>query len=328
MVKAKKWILKKQFEGLPKKSDFELVEEDLSRDLKDGEVLVESAYLSVDPYMRVYKKTTGDVMIGSSVGKVLKTNNKNFKVGDKVVINAGWRTHAIVSDKVNPYELRHLAPLGDLPLSAGLGVMGMPGMTAYFGLVDVCKPKVGETVLVNGAAGAVGSVVGQLAKIKGCTVIGFAGTKEKCDWLKSLNFDHVFNYKETDVKTALDKAAPKGIDIYFDNVGGDFTVDALNYMNVFGRILVCGAISTYHDGSRKMVPDPFMTFLQKKLTVYGFIVTDVLNRWGEAFPEMLLWLQQGKLQFRETVTEGFENMPEAFQSLFSGGNTGKAVVKA
>ncbi|ESO89940.1 hypothetical protein LOTGIDRAFT_124230 [Lottia gigantea] len=352
MVKSKVWTLKQQFDGQPKSSDFELVDEDLIPSIGSlewkllvyfqycsesgyeyntqfyfSEVLVEAEYLSVDPYMRVYKKETGKPMIGSGVGKVLKSANTSYKEGQKVFVNAGWRTHAIVSDKHSPYEVRHLPPLGDLPLSAGLGVMGMPGMTAYFGFIDTCKPKIGETVLVNGAAGAVGSVVGQLAKIKGCTVIGFAGSKEKCDWLTSLGFDHVFNYKETDVKTALNKSAPKGVDIYFDNVGGQFTVDALPYMNTFGRVLVCGAISTYHDGSPMLMPNPFMFILQKKLTVYGFIVTDVLNRWNEAFPEMLLWIQQGKLKFRETVTEGFDKMPEAFFSLFSGGNIGKAVVK-
>nr|KAG5708747.1 hypothetical protein BaRGS_031901 [Batillaria attramentaria] len=200
-------------------------------------------------------------------------------------------------------------------------------MTAYFGLLDRGQPKAGETVLVSGAAGAVGSVVGQIAKIKGCKVIGSAGSKEKCDWLIELGFDHVFNYKETDVQEALKKFAPEGIDLYFDNVGGDFSYSVYeNNMKFGGRIVVCGAISQYNDREQKQRTTVGF-IIYKQLTILGIIVAAYKDRWSEGVSQMMQWVKEGKIKYRETFTDGFEHMPEAFISLFKGGNIGKAVVR-
>ncbi|KAJ8927307.1 hypothetical protein NQ314_020243 [Rhamnusium bicolor] len=222
MVKAKVYIFDKQFDGFPKESDLKLTEEELPP-LKDGEFLAEAVYLSVDPYMRAYapRLPLGTTFIGSQVAKILESKNSNFPVDKYVVGQFGWRTHTISDGKpVAGFSGAYLLPdFGDQPLSYSLGILGMPGNTAYFGFLEILKPKAGETLVVTGAAGAVGSIVGQLGKIKGCTVIGIAGSEEKGKWLvDELGFDHVINYKTADLNEVLPKVAPKGIDLYFDNV--------------------------------------------------------------------------------------------------------------
>ncbi|XP_046354399.2 prostaglandin reductase 1-like [Haliotis rufescens] len=331
MVKAKKWILATKFDGEPKDSNFKLEEEDLPA-LKDGEFICDAVYLSVDPYMRAHVFPVGSVIIGEQVARVTESKSKDYPVGCLVQMYAGWRSRTLVDPKnlkaMETLLLLKVPDLGKLAPSLALGVLGMPGMTAYFGFLELCQPKAGETVLVNGAAGAVGSAVGQIAKIKGCKVIGFAGSKEKCDWVKSLGFDHVFNYKEADISKSLKEAAPDGIDCYFDNVGGDFTSKALQHMKLFGRISVCGGISIYNATQPRLTPDPFMTILSKQLKVEGFIVM----RWWAKYPEgkadMKKWIDEGKIKYRETVKDGFENMPQIFMSLLKGANIGKMIVKA
>ncbi|XP_035673726.1 prostaglandin reductase 1-like [Branchiostoma floridae] len=333
MVKSKRFVFARQFEGLPKESDFQLVEEE-TPELKDGEILVESLFNSVDPYMRPYTRRlpTGITMIGEGCGRVIESKSSDFPVGTVVMHRYGWCTHAVLDTKnKDPQNIIRKAPADypkDLPLSLLLGAVGMPGMTAYFGLLKLCEPKEGETVFVNGAAGAVGSLVGQIAKIKGCKAVGSAGSDAKVAWLKELGFDAAFNYKTvSSLDAALKEAAPNGIDCYFDNVGADFSSTVLNHMNLFGRVSICGSISTYNDNEPAKGPYPFVTILSKQLTVTGFIVTRWIKEWPKGMEQMVQWIKEGKIKYREHVTEGFENMPKAFIGMLVGENTGKAVVK-
>lgn len=221
-----------------------------------------------------------------------------------------------------------LPEFGALPSSLALGTLGMPGNTAYFGFLDICKPKTGEVVAVSAAGGAVGSLVGQIAKLKGCKVIGFAGSDEKCKWLeKELGFDKVINYKRDNVEQLIKEAAPDGIDCYFDNVGGMLSYHIIEQMRDYGRISWCGAISTYN-GNFEMVPS-FGTFHRRRLVMEGFQVSDsrFTDRWMEGIQSMLKWVQEGKIKYHETVTDGFENMPKAFIEMLRGDSIGKAVVK-
>jgi len=330
---AKKWIKAKDFDGIPKLSDFELVEEPISFNLKPGEIVVEAVYLTVDPYMRGYPIKIGDTMVGEQIARVKVSNNKSFPEGTMVITYLGWRSLTLVPEPEAPSRMgalvKKLPNFGaDIPISLGLGTLGMPGMTAYFGLLARGQPKAGETVLVSGAAGAVGSVVGQIAKIKGCKVIGSAGSKVKCDWLKELGFDHVFNYKEKTVDVALKEFAPEGIDLYYDNVGGDFSYSVLaNHIKFGGRVVVCGAISAANDKDRRD-KSTTMFIIYKQLDIRGVIATAFKDRVKEGVTDILGWIKEGKLKYRETVTDGFQNMPDTFISLFRGDNIGKALVKA
>ncbi|XP_062456524.1 prostaglandin reductase 1 [Rhea pennata] len=328
MVTAKAWVLKKHFEGFPKMSDFDLVKIELPK-LKDGEVLLESVFLSVDPYMRVYSQRDmkeGNIMIGTQVARIIESRNTAFVVGDFVVANSGWRTHFISNGK----DL-HFLPSGwpeSFPRSLALGTIGMPGLTAYFGLLEVCKMKPGETVLVNAAAGAVGSVVGQLAKIGGCRVVGCAGSDEKVAYLKKIGFDEAFNYKTvTSLEEALRKASPEGYDCFFDNVGGEFSSVAIHQMKKFGRIAVCGAISQYNDSVPQKGPYIQFPMIINELQMQGFIVHRWNSRWEEGQKALLKWVLEGKIKYHEQITEGFENMPAAFFGMLKGENLGKAIVK-
>ncbi|KAK3101160.1 hypothetical protein FSP39_001406 [Pinctada imbricata] len=328
MVLCKKWILAKPFEGQVKKDNFKLEEEEISDKLNDGEFLCEAVFLTVDPYMRTRElgAKVGVAMGGEQIAKVIASKNANHPVGSLTRMRSGWRTHTLVKEADK--EVIRMPDLGDLSPSLVLGIMGMPGMTAYFGFLEICKPKAGEVVLVNGAAGAVGSLVGQIAKIKGCTVIGFAGDDAKCKWIKEdLGFDHVYNYKKIDIDVALKEAAPDGVDCYFDNVGGEFTSKAIMHMKLFGRMSICGSISAYNSTAPPMGPLPYMIILGKQLKVEGFIVMRWFQKWAEGEKEMKTWIKEGKIKYRETVTEGFDNMPKAFMGLFSGSNVGKAIIK-
>ncbi|NXI01146.1 PTGR1 reductase, partial [Pachycephala philippinensis] len=331
MVIAKAWVLKKHFDGFPKTSDFDLKKIELP-DLKDGgeqKLLLESVFLSVDPYMRPYSQRymkEGDIMIGSQVARIVKSKNPAFGVGAFVVSDRGWRTH-FISDGKDLLRLPSNWP-ESLPKSLALGTVGMPGLTAYFGLLEVCKMKPGETVLVNAAAGAVGSVVGQLAKIGGCKVVGTAGSDDKVAYLKQLGFDEAFNYKTVkSLDEALRKASPDGYDCFFDNVGGEFASVAINQMKKYGRIAVCGAISQYNDSVPQKGPYVQLPMIFKELQMEGFIVSRWDNRREEGMSTLLKWVVEGKMKYHEQVTEGFENMPMAFIGMFKGENTGKAVIK-
>ncbi|XP_064032670.1 prostaglandin reductase 1 [Pogoniulus pusillus] len=328
MATAKAWVLKKHFEGFPKISDFDLKKIELPK-LKEGELLLESVFLSVDPYMRLCSQMDmkeGDIMIGTQVARIVESKNPAFTVGTFVVTNSGWRTHFISDGK----DLQLLPPAWpeSLPKSLALGTVGMPGLTAYFGLLEVCKMKPGEIVLVNAAAGAVGSVVGQLAKIAGCKVVGCAGSDPKVAYLKKLGFDEAFNYKTvTSLDEALRKASPDGYDCFFDNVGGEFSSTAVNHMKKYGRIAVCGAISQYNDSVPQKGPYIQIPMIFKELHMEGFIVNRWSNRREEGLKALMKWVIEGKLKYHEQVTEGFENMPAAFIGMLKGENLGKAVVK-
>lgn len=314
--------------------ELKMVQEDLPP-LKDGQVLCEAVYLSVDPYQRayVYVLKVGDTIPGSQVAKIVESRHPDFPVGRYLVGYWGWRDRSVVDPKeATPgFPAPWLVPdLGDLPVSLALGVLGMPGNTAYFGLLNVCDPQPGEVVVVSGAAGAVGSHVGQIAKIKGCKVIGFAGSEEKCRWLEdSLGFDAAFNYKRTNVLRTLAEVVPEGVDVYFDNVGGDLSSDVISQMRKRGRISVCGSISSQDDFLKKLPKVPVIQgdMVAKELRMEGFMVFRYLDRWEEGVHQNLKWVQEGKLKYRETITEGFENSPRALVGLMKGENFGKALIK-
>jgi NADPH-dependent curcumin reductase CurA len=318
--------------GLPGEGDFRMEEVPVPECPARG-LLVRTTCLSVDPYMRgrmsgmrtyVDPFALGAVVEGGAVGEVIASDAEGFAVGDSVVGMWGWQEYAAVEagsvQKLNPEEA---------PVSTALGILGMPGMTAYFGFLEICQPKAGETVMVSGAAGAVGSAVGQIAKIKGCRVVGSAGSAEKVEYLKSLGFDGAFNYRtERPYGETLRRLCPNGIDCYFDNVGGALTDAVMERMNLFGRVSVCGQISMYNENpSADVGPRPFRQVLVRQLRVEGFIVSRWVKRWPEGRKEMAAWLREGKLQYEETVFEGIENTVKAFLGLFSGENTGKAIVK-
>ncbi|XP_034006076.1 prostaglandin reductase 1 [Trematomus bernacchii] len=327
MVQAKTWILTKHFDGFPKDSDFELKVEELPAP-KDGEVLLEAVFLSVDPYMRPFSRVRmneGDVMIGSQVAKVIQSNNPAFPVGSHVVGRCGWRSHTVC----NGMGLVPIMPEWpqDVSLSLALGAIGMPGLTALYGIEEILGLQKGETLLVNAAAGAVGSVVGQIAKIKGCKVVGSAGTDAKVAFLKELGFDEAFNYKTVgSMEEALKKASPGGYDCFFENVGGLSSSVALQQMKNFGRIAVCGAISTYNDSTPQTGPFPHLTMIFKQLKMEGFMQSRWEHKNPESLKRLMGWLKEGKLQCREHITKGFEKMPAAFMGILRGENVGKAIV--
>ena len=301
--------------------------------LKDGEALVRALYLSVDPYMRgrisgmkSYAAPTeiGGLMVGGGVAEVLESKNPQFAIGDIVDIYMGWQEYAISDGK----GMRKLDP-SIAPVSTALGVLGMPGMTAYFGLLDVCEPKPGETVLVSGAAGAVGTLVGQIAKIKGCRTVGIAGGDDKVDYiLKECGYDAAFNYKTTtDYAAKYRELCPNGIDVYFDNVGGPITDGVFTNLNVHARIAICGQISLYNATKMEMGPRFLGALIVARAKIQGLLVSDYAPRWGAAMVEMAGWIREGKLKYREDIVHGFENVPKAFIGLFEGENTGKRIVK-
>ncbi|KAK7465033.1 hypothetical protein BaRGS_00037772 [Batillaria attramentaria] len=324
----KRWRKVKEFTGEPKLSDFDLVEEQMSTDLQTGEILLEALFLSLDPYMRIEPEHLGPdkTMFSEQVGRVVASKNPAYPVGCVVVAFVGWRTLTVLSpDQPSLFGSlgRRVPDMGNLPASLALGCVGMTGLTAYFG-VERGQPQGGQTVLVSAAAGAVGSVAGQIAKMKGCTVVGSAGSKEKCNWLKQLGFDHVFNYKETTVDEALKSCVPHGIDLYIDSVGGNYTYDVVKgHMKVDGRIVVLGAISTYNS-DEPLVRDWSLYLVDKQLTVIGTNVARHTDRWHHATTQLLHW---GKLHYRETITKGFQHAPQAFIDLMRGRNIGKALVQ-
>ncbi|XP_049873136.1 prostaglandin reductase 1-like [Pectinophora gossypiella] len=331
-IKSRKYVLTKYFQGEPKKSDFQLVEEEIP-ELKDGEILTEAEYLSVDPYMRAYMigyKLPTD-MIGGQVAKIIASRNNEYPVGKYVCGSFGWRTHTVINPVQRTTGLLPLTLLPDIspyPISIALGILGMPGNTAYFGLKEICQPKPGETIVITGAAGAVGSHVGQIGKLMGCRVVGFAGTDEKCKYLEQeLGFDRAFNYKTVDIKSALKEGAPKRVDCYFDNVGGEISSTIINYMNKYGRVAVCGSISSYNDAKLPKVTILQPAVVLKELKMEGFLVNRWTDRWDEGINANLIWLREGKLKYQEKIYYGFDNMVEALVGILRGENTGKAVVK-
>src|SRR6058998_3802222 len=323
-------LLRRRPTGEPKVSDFELAEAPVPPP-GDGEFLCRTIYLSLDPYMRgrmndaksyAQPVDLGTPMVGGAVSEVVASNNAAFPTGSFVVGPTGWQAYALSRGA----GARKLDPKA-APLSTALGVLGMPGMTAYVGLLDIGQPKPGETVVVSAAAGAVGSVVGQLAKIRGCRAVGIASSRDKCEYvLKELDFDACVSYRVPDLAAVLRDACPNGIDIYFDNVGGDVLKAVLRVVNPFARIPLCGIISQYN--ATEMPPGPNLApVLVNRVTVRGFIVSDHADRMPQFLADCGRWLREGKLKYREDVVEGLERTPEAFIGLLQGKNLGKMLVK-
>jgi NADPH-dependent curcumin reductase CurA len=309
---------------------FELAETPIP-DPGEGQLLVRNAYFSVDPYMRprmndvrsyVAPYTLGEAMTGGAVGQVVASRSSTFAEGDWVLHQLGWREWAL-SDG---HGMRKLETGGE-PISTSLGVLGMPGFTAYHGLFELGKPEPGEAVFVSGAAGAVGSAAGQMAKIAGCTVLGCAGSSEKVAWLDELGFDHAFDYRESTLRDAVASATPDGIDIYFDNVGGDQLEAAIGALKTRGRVIACGSIARYNDVEAASGPRNMFMVVTKRLRIQGYIISDHYAAFPEFLEQAREWVRDGRLRYRETVVEGIENAPKAFLGLFRGENIGKMLVK-
>jgi hypothetical protein len=325
-------LLKNRPEGTPKNTDFEFTDNEKPSP-KNGEVLLKSKYVSVDPYLRgrmrdeksyIASFQLNEPVQSAIVAEVVESKNKNYNTGDFLTGMMEWKEFQ-TSDGKNLSKVDK----GQAPLSAYLGILGMTGLTAYFGLNDIGEPKKGETILVSGAAGAVGSVVGQIGKIKGCRVIGIAGTDEKVSMLKEkFGFDAAINYDKTgDMTAAIKKAAPDGVDVYFDNVGSYILDAAMNNMNRFGRVINCGAISLYNETDQPTGPRLEIKIVKNSLKLQGFIVRNYEDRFPEGIKQLGTWMQEGKLTHEETIVEGFHEIPQAFIDLFDGKNKGKMVVK-
>jgi len=327
----REWVFAERPDGEPDMDSFELRETDVPSP-KHGELLVRVQYLSVDPYMRGRMRDAesyaepwdvGDAMAGAVVGEVVESESDAYDAGDLVTGNGTWADYSVLdASEVAPVDPSIADP------AAYLGVLGMPGRTAYFGLLEVGEPKPGDTVVVSGAAGAVGSAVGQIAKFNGCRVVGFAGSDEKVEWLTDdLGFDAAINYKEVDdYRSALDDAAPGGVDVYFDNVGGPITDAVFTKLNLDARVAVCGQIAHYNDEGVPTGPRKLPQLIAARAKVEGLLVGDYATRFGEASEQLGEWVATGELAHRETVVDGLENAPDAFLGLFSGDNIGKQVV--
>jgi len=318
--------------GMPCTENFQLVETSIPQP-QEGEVLIRTLYLSVDPYMRgrmsdrksyIPPFPLGEVITGGVIGEVVESKADDLKPGDLVVGELGWQLYQVASSKkLNKWD-PNLAPI-----TTALGILGLTGLTAYFGLMEIGQPKAGETVVVSGAAGAVGSVVGQIAKLHGCRVVGIAGSDEKVRYLvDELGFDAAINYKTSaNLKQDLSQACPHGVDIYFDNVGGEITDAVMPFLNFQARIPLCGQISLYNSEKTDTGPRILPYLLIKSALVKGFIVRDYKDRFDEGIRQLAQWLKEGKLKYKESIVEGFENTIDAFLGLFRGDNIGKQLVK-
>ncbi|MBC6999696.1 NADP-dependent oxidoreductase [Cytophaga sp. FL35] len=320
-------------EGEPQLSDFEFATEDKPSP-NDGEILLESKYISVDPYLRGRMRDVesyidpfqlNEPMESTIVAEVVESKNSNFEKGDFVFGMLKWKEFQVSSgtglNKVDPNKAPH---------SAYLGILGLTGLTAYISLEKIADLKEGETLLVSGASGAVGSTVGQIGKIRGCHVVGIAGSDDKLALMKEkFGFDEGINYKTTDNMTeAIAKACPNGVDVYYDNVGGDILDSALNNINKNGRVINCGAISLYNEKEVPQGPRHEGILVKKTVLMQGFLVRDHAKDFGNAIQQLAQWLQEGKITHEETIVEGFKNTPQAFLDIFKGKNKGKMVVKA
>jgi hypothetical protein len=316
--------------GAPVASDFELCETEL-QDPAEGEVLVRNAFVSVDPYMRgrmndaksyVPPFPLGEPMRGGAVGQVVASRNDSWPEGAWILHDLGWREAAILDGR----GMRPVDP-ALAPVSTALGVLGMPGITAYVGIVDIGEVGEGETVFVSAAAGAVGSAAAQLARLRGARVIGSAGTPEKVSWLRELGLDSVFDYRETPTRETLRELAPEGIDVYFDNVGGETLEAAIGALRLRGRVVACGAVSRYN--ATEALPGPRNLFMvvTKRLRMQGFIVSDHYDRFPAFLAEVAPRVADGTIRYRETVVEGIEQAPAAFMAMLEGANVGKMLVR-
>jgi NADPH-dependent curcumin reductase CurA len=328
----RRMVLKAYPTGAPGPEHFDIQEEPAGEP-GPGEVLVRAIYLTVDPYMRgrlrpgpsyAEPQKIGEVMVGEVAGEIVASNADGFALGDYVAAHTGWQTHGVADAR----DIRKLDPKA-APISTSLGVLGMPGLTAYFGTLEVLTPRAGDTLVVNAASGAVGSVVGQIAKIGGCHVVGIAGSDEKCDFItKELGFDVAINHRTTkDMSAAMRDACPRGIDCYFDNVGGPISDAAFENMAFKARVGICGQIAQYNDTEQAMGPRNLRHFLVKRATLRGLLVFDWRDRYGEGLARLTRWVQKGRIKYREDVVEGLENAPSAFAGLMEGKNFGKQLVR-
>ncbi|HUL63283.1 MAG TPA: NADP-dependent oxidoreductase [Burkholderiaceae bacterium] len=325
------WRLAARPVGVVKRTDWNFTEEPVAAPA-DGQVLVKTLYLSLDPAMRGWMNEgksyippvgIGEVMRAGGIGKVIDSKDPAFRQGDFVSGTTGVQEYSLVAAK----QLARVDPR-QAPLPVYLSTLGMPGFTAYFGLLDVGKPEPGQTVVVSGAAGAVGTVVGQIAKIKGCRAVGIAGGADKCRYLTGeLGFDAAIDYKNADVKTGLRDACPQGIDVYFDNVGGEILDIALTRLARHARIVICGAISQYNNTTPVKGPANYLSLLVNRASMTGMVVFDYAKRYPEAVREMAGWMAAGRLKSREHIVEGLQTFPETLLMLFSGENQGKLVLK-
>jgi|AGTN01.1.fsa_nt_gi Putative NADP-dependent oxidoreductases len=327
--------LKTRPTGRVSRDNFEWAEEQVPT-LGDNAVLVRNVLLSLDPTNRIWMSDVdqymppvqiGEVMRGLGIGRVEESNNPNFKKGDYVSGLIGWQDYFVADEKSLGYVSK-LPSVPGVPVEAFAGPAGMTGLTAYYGLLDIGKPKEGETLVVSAAAGAVGSIVGQIGKLHGMRVVGIAGGDEKCNWLvKELGFDAAVDYKKPNWKAELEKATPNGIDVNFENVGGEIMQAVYERMNLFGRFVLCGLISGYNDHNDEKSRLSLVNSLMKRITIQGFIVLDFAAKNEEAVSQIAKWIAEGKIKYRETIVDGLENAPEALNQLFDGGNIGKLLVR-
>lgn len=330
----RQWQLAKRPQGMVGRDNFNYVEQPIPEP-QDGQVLVRNLYLSFDPTQRGWMEdresylppvALGEPMRAGSIGQVTESRHADFAVGDIVQTTGGWQDFVVAAPGQGPMGLSKV-PNGVTP-EMMLSVLGITGLTAYFGLLDLGQPKDSETVLVSGAAGATGSVAGQIARIKGCRVVGIAGGPEKCAWLKDeAGFDDVIDYKNEDVNARIAETCPNKLDVYFDNVGGDILEAALNHLNLRARIVMCGGISGYN--ATQPIPGPanLMNIVTTRSRMEGFIILDYMARAPEAINELLGWIGSGELKFQVDVQEGFDNIPDTLQRLFTGKNLGKQLLK-
>ena len=325
------WTMASRPTGAPVPSDFQLVETEVPEPAV-GQILIETGFHSLDPYMRGRMRAgpsyapalqVGEVMVGAAVGRVVASRSPLFAEGDFAEAHIGWQEYGVidagVARKVDPDAA---------PISTALGVLGMPGLTAYFGLFDVGRPRAGDTVVVTAASGAVGAVVGQLARRAGCRVVGIAGSAAKIAYVvDELCFDGAIDYRREDVAERLHALCPRGIDIYFDNVGGPVTDAAMDLIAVNGRAVICGQIDEYNATERAQGPRHFWTLIRQRARVEGFLVFDYRDRHPQALARLASWVRDGSLRYREDVVDGLENAPEAFIGLLEGKNFGKLLVK-
>jgi len=335
-VTSREWRLAARPVGEPKPSDFELATVEIPEP-QDGQVQVRNLWMTVDPYMRGRMNDVksysppfklGEALTGGAVGEVIASRDPGYKPGDLVNSFAGWREAFVGAPAA--MGVSKLPPL-NVPPQSFLGIAGMPGLTAYAGLLRIVEPKPGETVFVSGAAGAVGQLVVQIAKIKGCYVVGSAGGKDKCDFVKAIGADACIDYKAVGggqaLTEALKAAAPKGVDVYFDNVGGDHLTAAIECANIHARMPICGMISLYNNTKPSPGPHNMPLIIGKRLKIQGMLVSDYNDMQPAFVADMAEWMAAGKIRYEETVMTGIEKAPEAFLALFSGGNTGKMLVK-
>jgi NADPH-dependent curcumin reductase CurA len=330
----RQWVLAKRPYGMVNKDNFEYREAAIPTP-GEGELLVRNLYFSFDPTQRGWMEdresylppvAIGEVMRAGSVGQVVESRHAGFSVGDLVQTTGGWQDFLVVRPGSGWPGVSKLMPGVTPPMA--LGVLGVTGLTAYWGLLDLGQPKPGETVLVSGAAGATGSVAGQIARIKGCRVVGIAGGADKCRWLKEVaRFDAVIDYKSEDVNERIGALCPDRVDVFFDNVGGSILEAALNHINMRARVVLCGGISGYNATKPQPGPTNLMNLVIMRARMEGFIVIDYMDRNHIAVPELLQWIQAGDLVHQEDIQEGFENIPDTLNRLFTGRNTGKQLLK-